>query len=72
MLLCKFYVTYIEHLNLFILLKSIFLGYTPLCEAVWQRYTKVVEVLLLSGARITHSHKLLHNAIIQRQVTHHK
>ncbi|CAG5022018.1 unnamed protein product [Parnassius apollo] len=42
-------------------------GYTPLCEAVWQRYTAVVEVLLKSGARITHSHRLLHNAIIQRQ-----
>ncbi|XP_068620849.1 ankyrin repeat domain-containing protein 50 [Battus philenor] len=42
-------------------------GYTPLCEAVWQRYTAVVEVLLRAGARITHSHKLLHNAIIQRQ-----
>ncbi|KAM3964727.1 uncharacterized protein ACR2FA_001117 [Aphomia sociella] len=42
-------------------------GYTPLCEAVWQRYTDVVDVLLASGARITHSHKLLHNAIIQRQ-----
>ncbi|KPI93808.1 Ankyrin-2 [Papilio xuthus] len=42
-------------------------GYTPLCEAVWQRYTDVVEVLLRAGARITHCHKLLHNAIIQRQ-----
>ncbi|RVE42749.1 hypothetical protein evm_012610 [Chilo suppressalis] len=42
-------------------------GYTPLCEAVWQRFTTVVEVLLAAGARITHSHKLLHNAIIQRQ-----
>lgn len=39
-----------------------------MCEAVWQRYAEVVEVLLSSGARITHSHKLLHNAIIQRQV----
>lgn len=48
--------------------KNIFPGYTPLCEAVWQRYSAVVEVLLSSGARITHSHKLLHNAIIQRQV----
>ncbi|CAH2243410.1 jg9327 [Pararge aegeria aegeria] len=42
-------------------------GYTPLCEAVWQRSTDVVEILLASGARVTHSHKLLHNAIIQRQ-----
>ncbi|XP_041976210.1 ankyrin-3-like [Aricia agestis] len=42
-------------------------GYTPLCEAVWHRYKDVVEVLLSSGARITHSHKLLHNAIMQRQ-----
>ncbi|XP_072936576.1 uncharacterized protein [Epargyreus clarus] len=42
-------------------------GYTPLCEAVWQRCTDIVEVLLRAGARITHSHKLLHNAIIQRQ-----
>ncbi|XP_026757186.2 ankyrin-3 [Galleria mellonella] len=42
-------------------------GYTPLCEAVWHRYTNVVEVLLAAGARVTHSHKLLHNAIIQRQ-----
>ncbi|XP_049869319.1 ankyrin-3 [Pectinophora gossypiella] len=42
-------------------------GYTPLCEAVWQRYAEVVEVLLTSGARITYSHKLLHNAIIQKQ-----
>ncbi|XP_060810922.1 serine/threonine-protein phosphatase 6 regulatory ankyrin repeat subunit C isoform X2 [Amyelois transitella] len=42
-------------------------GYTPLCEAVWQRYAEVVDVMLSSGARITHSHKLLHNAIIQRQ-----
>ncbi|XP_075992285.1 uncharacterized protein LOC142987424 [Anticarsia gemmatalis] len=43
-------------------------GYTPLCEAVWQRYAGVVEILLSSGARITHSHRLLHNAIIQKQV----
>ncbi|KAG6454088.1 hypothetical protein O3G_MSEX008474 [Manduca sexta] len=43
-------------------------GYTPLCEAVWQRFDTVVEILLTSGARITHSHRLLHNAIIQRQV----
>ncbi|KAJ0181839.1 hypothetical protein K1T71_002561 [Dendrolimus kikuchii] len=42
-------------------------GYTPLCEAVWQRYASIVEILLKSGARITHSHRLLHNAIIQRQ-----
>ncbi|CAG9784426.1 unnamed protein product [Diatraea saccharalis] len=42
-------------------------GYTPLCEAVWQRFPTVVDVLLTAGARITHSHKLLHNAIIQRQ-----
>lgn len=42
-------------------------AYTPLCEAVWQRYAAVVEILLSSGARITHSHRLLHNAIIQRQ-----
>ncbi|KAJ8729440.1 hypothetical protein PYW08_001021 [Mythimna loreyi] len=42
-------------------------GYTPLCEAVWQKYAVGVELLLLSGARITHSHRLLHNAIIQRQ-----
>lgn len=43
-------------------------GYTPLCEAVWQKYAVGVELLLLSGARITHSHRLLHNAIIQRQM----
>ncbi|KAJ2953624.1 hypothetical protein O0L34_g1228 [Tuta absoluta] len=43
-------------------------GYTPLCEAVWQKFADVVKILLTSGARITHSHKLLHNAIIQRQV----
>uniref|UniRef100_A0A2A4K1M0 SOCS box domain-containing protein n=1 Tax=Heliothis virescens TaxID=7102 RepID=A0A2A4K1M0_HELVI len=43
-------------------------GYTPLCEAVWQKFPMGVKQLLLSGARITHSHRLLHNAIIQRQV----
>lgn len=43
-------------------------GYTPLCEAVWQRYPAIVEVLLKANARITHCHKLLHNAIVQRQV----
>lgn len=42
-------------------------GYTPLCEAVWHRCGAIVDILLKSGARITHSHKLLHNAIIQRQ-----
>ncbi|CAB3249985.1 unnamed protein product [Arctia plantaginis] len=42
-------------------------GYTPLCEAVWARSSVLIEILLKAGARITHSHRLLHNAIIQRQ-----
>ncbi|GBP23948.1 Ankyrin-3 [Eumeta japonica] len=42
-------------------------GYTPLCEAVWQGYTSVVNVLLSSGARTTHSHNLLHYAVMKGQ-----
>ncbi|XP_026738480.1 serine/threonine-protein phosphatase 6 regulatory ankyrin repeat subunit B-like isoform X2 [Trichoplusia ni] len=44
------------------------LAYPPICEAVWHKHPKNVELLLSRGARITHSHRLLHNAVVQRQV----
>lgn len=44
-------------------------GFTPLCEAVWQRYPAVVKALLMADARITPCHKLLHYAIVERQVS---
>lgn len=43
-------------------------GFTPLCEAILKNHLNVIEILIQSGARISHTQKLLHRAIIQRQV----
>ena len=41
-------------------------GYTPLCEAVWHKDLKLVQMLLSAGAKITQSHYLLHYAVLHR------
>lgn len=47
-------------------------GYTPLCEAVWRKDTRLVQMLLAAGAKVTQSHFLLHYAVLHRhyQVTY--
>ncbi|KAI5737096.1 hypothetical protein M8J76_009979 [Diaphorina citri] len=42
------------------------LSYTPLCEGVWQKNVEMVELLLSAGAKVTHSHNLLHYVILHR------
>lgn len=41
-------------------------GYTPLCQAVWQQEKEIVHLLLSAGAKLTHSDRLLHCAILHR------
>lgn len=41
-------------------------GYTPLYEAVWQKNTCIVKMLLDAGAKVTQSHHLLHYAVLHR------
>ncbi|XP_059480520.1 ankyrin repeat and KH domain-containing protein 1-like [Neocloeon triangulifer] len=43
-------------------------GYNALCEAVWQKKPRLVCLLLESGAKITHSHRLLHHCVLLRQL----
>lgn len=45
------------------------LGYTPLCEAVWQQNANIVSKLLSNGARVTQSHRLLHYCAHNRCVS---
>ena len=42
------------------------IGYTPLCQAVWQQEKEIVRLLLKAGAKLTHSDRLLHSAILHR------
>jgi ankyrin repeat protein len=44
------------------------LGYNALCEAIWQKKPRLVRLLLESGAKITHSHRLLHHCVLLRQL----
>lgn len=41
-------------------------GYTPLCEAVWHKDVRLVQMLLVAGAKVTQSHYLLHYAVLHR------
>lgn len=40
--------------------------YTPVCEGVWQKNVEMVDLLLKAGAKVTHSHNLLHYVILHR------
>lgn len=45
------------------------IGYTPLCEAVWQKSETMVRALLNAGAKITQSHCLLHSSVWHQDKT---
>ena len=48
------------------LLHMLFLGYTPLAEAVWKSDAPLVKILLEAGAKVTKSHYLLHYCVVHR------
>lgn len=42
---------------------ALFVGTSPLCEAVWFQEEEITRLLLFAGAKITQSHYLLHSAV---------
>ena len=44
-------------------------GYTPLCEAVWQKSVELAQLLLDAGAKLTQSHYLLHYAVLHQHLS---